>query len=428
MEQEGAFVDAIRAQPDHDAPRLAYAAWLRDRGDPRGEFIDAQVRWDQAHVALDMAAMKQHNARFGQVLRQHQTAWLAPLFALGLQHYSFRRGFVETGGIDCADFLKNGDKLLELAPLLHDLGIYDKRPDMLPRLAECPPLSRLDSVTFWGSPVTATDLSTFASSPFAVNLRYLRLREMRLYGPDIPAGCLQPLGLPRLTQFAFTENGVCPRGPRQRSPPTPLGDEVVVALAQSPHLSRLRVLSVSSSKGATDAAVAALAGSPYLACSDGLDIYGSALTNAVAQALAASPRSACLTRLSLVGKGVGNQGLEALIGSPHLGALRDLTIGARITDPGAAMLAAFPASARLRRLDLSFNSQLGVAGAEAIAASEHLSSLQVLNLRDTRIGPRGALAVIHSTRLPGLRSLQVGTEGGGWPREVREALDKRFGA
>ena len=129
----------------------------------------------------------------------------------------------------------------------------------------------------------------------------------------------------------------------------------------------------------------------------------------------------------MAGAGVGNAGLAALIQSPHLGALRDLTIGSRITDPGVRMLAAAPASSRLRRLDLSYNRQLGVAGAEALAASEHLMNLQELGLRDTRIGPRGALALIHSTRLPGLRLLHVGTESGGWDRAVWEALEQRFG-
>jgi hypothetical protein len=76
---------------------------------------------------------------------------------------------------------------------------------------------------------------------------------------------------------------------------------------------------------------------------------------------------------------------------------------------------------------LAFNRQLGVAGAEALAASEHLAKLQTLNLRDTRIGRRGALALLHSTRLPALQWLIVGAEGGGWDRTVSEAMETRFG-
>src|SRR6266699_7356716 len=63
MELERALVEAIRAQPEEDAPRLLYAAWLKERGDPRGDFIETQVRWHQAHEALDVAGMKQHGAR-----------------------------------------------------------------------------------------------------------------------------------------------------------------------------------------------------------------------------------------------------------------------------------------------------------------------------------------------------------------------------
>jgi uncharacterized protein (TIGR02996 family) len=427
MEQERAFVEAIRAQPEDDTIRLVYSDWLKDRGDPRGDFIDAQVRWHQAHEALDVAGMTQQAARYWPLERQHGAAWLAPLEALGLYNAEFRRGFVEAGGINLADFLKNAGKLFELAPLLHDLGIYEKGPDLLPQLAKFPLLGRLDAVTFWGSPILAATLGTFASSPHAANLRSLHLREVRLFGPDIPANCVQLLALPQLTRFEFTGNGVCPRGPRQRLRPTPIGDEVVAALAQSPNFSRLRVFSASFSQAITDAAAAALAGSPYLACSKSLDMSQTAITDAGAQALANSPRSACLTRLNMLLAGVGNAGLETLIQSPHLGALRHLTVGSRITDPGARALANTPASSRLRQLDLSYNRQLGVAGAEALAASEHLTNLQVLGLRETRIGPHGALAVVHSTHLPALRSLHVGTEGGRWEPAIWEAIEKRFG-
>jgi uncharacterized protein (TIGR02996 family) len=39
MTQEEAFLRAIIDHPADDAPRLIYADWLDERGDPRGEFI-----------------------------------------------------------------------------------------------------------------------------------------------------------------------------------------------------------------------------------------------------------------------------------------------------------------------------------------------------------------------------------------------------
>jgi uncharacterized protein (TIGR02996 family) len=39
-----AFLEAICAAPDDDAPRLVYADWLEEHGDPeRAEFIRAQI-------------------------------------------------------------------------------------------------------------------------------------------------------------------------------------------------------------------------------------------------------------------------------------------------------------------------------------------------------------------------------------------------
>ena len=45
MNPDDAFLQAIRDAPDDDAPRLIYADWLDERGDPRGEFIRVQWRW-----------------------------------------------------------------------------------------------------------------------------------------------------------------------------------------------------------------------------------------------------------------------------------------------------------------------------------------------------------------------------------------------
>ena len=45
MTHDDAFLQAIIEDPDHDAPRLLYADWLEERGDPRGEFIRVQCAW-----------------------------------------------------------------------------------------------------------------------------------------------------------------------------------------------------------------------------------------------------------------------------------------------------------------------------------------------------------------------------------------------
>ncbi len=70
-----AFLRAILAYPEDDTPRLIYADWLEERGDPRAEllrqvwhlprlsFIDWDWVQEQANVAAmlkDLAALCQH--------------------------------------------------------------------------------------------------------------------------------------------------------------------------------------------------------------------------------------------------------------------------------------------------------------------------------------------------------------------------------
>lgn len=40
-----AFIRAIVAAPGDDAPRLVYADWLEERGDPRGTYLRAEIEW-----------------------------------------------------------------------------------------------------------------------------------------------------------------------------------------------------------------------------------------------------------------------------------------------------------------------------------------------------------------------------------------------
>ena len=41
---DDAFLAAILATPDDDSPRLIYADWLEERGDPRGELLRVECR------------------------------------------------------------------------------------------------------------------------------------------------------------------------------------------------------------------------------------------------------------------------------------------------------------------------------------------------------------------------------------------------
>jgi uncharacterized protein (TIGR02996 family) len=72
--EEAAFLRAAHANPDDSAPRLVYADWLDERGDPRGE----AVRLAERMRGLDPAALNAQLIASRDVLRRsiHHELWL----------------------------------------------------------------------------------------------------------------------------------------------------------------------------------------------------------------------------------------------------------------------------------------------------------------------------------------------------------------
>jgi uncharacterized protein (TIGR02996 family) len=86
---ETVFLRDIHASPDDDTPRLVFADWLEDHGDPdRAELIRLQCR-----LAAGQASSAAE-ARVTELLALHQRRWLGKLWAPGLR-WQFRRGLVE---------------------------------------------------------------------------------------------------------------------------------------------------------------------------------------------------------------------------------------------------------------------------------------------------------------------------------------------
>jgi uncharacterized protein (TIGR02996 family) len=53
MNDDDAFLAAVRADPEDEAPRLIYADWLQERGDPRGQLIRVEEAMRQLPVFSD---------------------------------------------------------------------------------------------------------------------------------------------------------------------------------------------------------------------------------------------------------------------------------------------------------------------------------------------------------------------------------------
>ena len=87
MSDASALLAAIRAAPEDDAPRLVYADWLEEHGQPeRAEFIRAQCEL----ARTENAALRRREA---ELLAVHHDAFAGPLAAPHLR-FRFHRGFI----------------------------------------------------------------------------------------------------------------------------------------------------------------------------------------------------------------------------------------------------------------------------------------------------------------------------------------------
>jgi len=127
------FLQAILAAPDDDTPRLAYADWLEERGDPRGEFIRVQCELAQIGNPMSEAEDSRDDIlreRERELLATHWPEWrphrwcyCANMDGPDLAHdddwwvATFRRGFVHSLTLPAAAWLEYADAILATNPV-----------------------------------------------------------------------------------------------------------------------------------------------------------------------------------------------------------------------------------------------------------------------------------------------------------------------
>jgi uncharacterized protein (TIGR02996 family) len=222
MVDEATFLQAIRAAPDEDAPRLVYADWLEEQGDPRGEFIRLQCAHAKTwHEAISVTGDPQCE-RMELLEKEYGDRWLQGLPELrGLRWYLWR-------GLPChvhvpgwQVFGKYANRMFQVAPV--------------------------EYVTF--DCLTLVGARNLVRSPYLERIRVLDLA----YGAIWKIGALQALlsspALNKLQTLRLFHGAI--------------GDEVAIELAKCPYLENLKLLTLYSSC-IDDAGALAIARSPYL--------------------------------------------------------------------------------------------------------------------------------------------------------------------
>jgi uncharacterized protein (TIGR02996 family) len=338
-----AFLSDIADNPADDTPRLIYADWLADQGEPeRGELIRVQCR--RARLPVDDPEQGSLAARESELLEQHAAHWLAALPALDdVTWGSFQRGLVE------AVFVENADVFLRHAPVLFAAAPIG-----------CVQIGRID-------PAGAHGLADSA---------YLRrVRELNVGNhTGLCRECVHYLArsshIERLESLLLHNND--------------LGDEGIAELASSDHLWSLRELYISGT-GMGDAGAAALGDSGRMPQLVDLDLRDNHIADTGAGRIAQSVGFYRLSTLWLVNNQIGSWGAHALAQTIRLPALRCLYLNYNpIGDDGAEALATSPYRAGLIELDLR-HCEISDAGARALAGSPYLEQLRALYLGGNRL-------------------------------------------
>jgi uncharacterized protein (TIGR02996 family) len=180
MTEREALLAAVCANPDDDTPRLVFADWLEENGEPeRAEFIRLQCE-----LAGGLPPGPERSAlvsRSHKLLREHESQWRAGLFEIepmAWQWDLFERGFVESLLVYDADrFSRFASRLFASSPILTLTFFAIKDPGAL---ADIPALSRVRHLSIWTNWPTADSVRRLAC---ATNLK--ALDEIAILGPTI---------------------------------------------------------------------------------------------------------------------------------------------------------------------------------------------------------------------------------------------------
>ncbi len=346
-----AFLAAIADRPDDDLPRLVFADWLDENGQPdRAEFIRVQVElatlsgFDPRRATLKARAA---------VLASNKDAWTLPEFRG--QSQVFRRGFVELVNVSAEWLVAHPNALLTAPGPLRGVRVFGAST-FLDELVGLRGLARLETLDLSNTLFPQGGVRRLFAAARLDNLRELILRNSNFWE----------------------------------------GEELA-ALADTPVAERLRSLDVSGNR-IGDAGVGVIATRPefrnlesFIYRGDEID-YQLCVHAGGARALA---ESATLTRLTVLDLGdqyVGDAGLPPLVNSPTVGRLERLVLDYNdLGDSGDEWVSAVVRSShlsKLRELVLCGN-RLGPLGAAELANWPHLERVRVVDLRECR-EPLGA--------------------------------------
>jgi len=358
MTDHDALVAAICADPDEDTPRLAYADFLQENGEPeRAEFVRAQI---------DLARTPAWEP-FAVLCKWRRLDWFAGIpfrsalppvdgFQLEWHPQAFRRGLGSRLNVrSLVAWDQVSPALLDRAPL-GELHLWAATLDDWQRFAESPVLPRLRKLHFVNSPIEP--LRVLRDVPEVLGITDLYF--------DRASGAGMPVVIEELLQSRL---GNAVRGLHFHMGYQSL-DDLVDAIGPAYELQRLSLRTM----GLTE------------------PLVGRLMSLGVARNL---------TQLDMSGSPLGGDGLELLANGLPLSVESLQLSGTGAVGNGLRAIVFTSRVVNLRHLDLSQN-PLAPRETKMLSESRPLSRLRSVTLRQCRIGDKG---MRHITRAKFWRNL-----------------------
>jgi uncharacterized protein (TIGR02996 family) len=369
---------ALVANPDDLASHMAYADWLSERGDPRGEFIQVQLALeDPGKPAAERQRLQE---REKALLRGHARIWLGELAPYLLQSkkrrgerdvvckYQFARGWLDT--LEAANFTVAFTRTLAQTPatrLLRRLVLMDEAYEESSDYEEGDDLPEDDF---------RPQLFPLLRSPYLGNVRILQIGEFPT--PKEEEGAWD--GAINCQTQGLAAVGLVKRMPRLEELYLLAHEVDMDQLFGLKTLGQLRILQVYHNHKYP---LAKLAKNPSLGRVTHLLFHPHALDEDEeasirlpgVRAVVRASNLPALTHLRLRLSDMGDRGCQEIVGSGILKRLKmlDLRHGC-VSDKGARILADCPDMRNLELLDLNRNC-LTADGIKALkAAGIHFSA------------------------------------------------------
>jgi uncharacterized protein (TIGR02996 family) len=416
MHEQQRLLEAIRASPEDDVLRLAFADWLEENGKLCWAGV---VREQMRRLRRDPDGLDEGWAA-GKWQTFAASLWAQPLdlerlrtemgYPVPFEAQGLERGLVGRLALDTVEFLALGPALVAWGPV-PALHLRNVNPH-LEALARCEALAGVEALSLVGNRLDDEVLRVLLGSP-----HFGRLQELNFSRAAMPSEPLERYSLTGAGARLLADCTTLPSLKRLCLDRHPLGDDGLQALNSGQALRGLTALSLEWCR-VTGVGFAGWVGSIPWPELRHLNLFGNRLVSVAAELFAASPQLSTLHSLRIPGTNFTDRAAGELGRSPYPTRLHDLDLSMNsVEDNGFSALASSPALAELRRLQMRWSAgsaeqgprpRIGPRGGAALRNAPFAGRLRILDLSSHLIGDAGLIALAESGGYGNLERLDVG--------------------